>query len=87
LTLIDGLGPYVAQAVAETSRKPDARGWVRCTIPIESTEYGVLELMRLGADVEVVGPPALRARMQQSLRETLEQYAPRRAGRRHSASR
>jgi predicted DNA-binding transcriptional regulator YafY len=42
--------------------------------------------MGLGADVEVVGPPALRARMQQTLRETLEQYAPRRAGPRRAAN-
>jgi predicted DNA-binding transcriptional regulator YafY len=87
LMLVDGLGPYVAQAVAETSGKPDARGWVRCTVPIESIEYAVRELMRLGADVEVVGPPALRARMQQSLREALEQYAPRRPGARRAESR
>jgi predicted DNA-binding transcriptional regulator YafY len=31
--------------------------------------------MRLGADVEVVAPPALRARMAQSLSEMLEHYA------------
>ena len=75
LALVDMLGPYVAQAVAETAGKPDDRGWLRCTIPIESVEYGVGELMRLGADVEVVAPPALRARMAQSLSETLEHYA------------
>ena len=75
LALVDMLGPYVAQAVAETAGKPDDRGWVRCTIPIESVEYGVAELMRLGADVEVVAPPALRARMAQSLSEMLEHYA------------
>ena len=74
--LVDMLGPYVAQAVAETTAKPDDRGWVRCTIPIESIEYGVSELMRLGADVEVVAPPAVRARMAQSLSEMLEHYAP-----------
>jgi predicted DNA-binding transcriptional regulator YafY len=85
LAVVDALGPYVAQAVAETSGKPDTRGWVRCTIPIESIEYGVRELMRLGAEVEVVAPPVLRARMQQSLRETLEQYAPRRTARAHRA--
>ncbi|HYR00508.1 MAG TPA: WYL domain-containing protein, partial [Casimicrobiaceae bacterium] len=75
LALVHMLGPYVAHAVAETVGKPDDRGWVRCAIPIESVEYGVSELMRLGSDVEVVGPPALRARMAQTLSETLEHYA------------
>ena len=48
--LVDMLGPYVAQAVAQTAGAPDGRGWVRCTIPIESIEYGIRELMRLGLD-------------------------------------
>ena len=74
--LIDMLGPYVAQAVAQTAGEPDARGWVRCTIPIESPEYGVRELLRLAGDVEVVSPPALRARMAQTLAEALQRYSP-----------
>ena len=86
LALVDMLGPYVAQAVVETADKPDDRGWVRCTTPIESVEYGVGELMRLGADVEVVAPPALRARMAQSLSETLEHYARQRPPRAAPAS-
>jgi predicted DNA-binding transcriptional regulator YafY len=63
LARLDLLGPYVTEAAARTARKPDRQGWVRCTVPIESIDYGVRELMRLGEDVEVIGPPALRARM------------------------
>jgi predicted DNA-binding transcriptional regulator YafY len=76
-SLIEMLGPYVAQAVAQTAGPPDQRGWVRCTIPIESMEYGIRELMRLGADAEIVSPPALRVRMAQALREALQRYSPR----------
>ena len=86
-SLVDMLGPYVAQAVAQTAGDPNQRGWVRCTIPIESPEYGVRELMRLGDDVEVVSPPALRARMAQTLRETLQRYVARQGARSRSASR
>ena len=75
------LGPYVAQAVAQTSGKADRDGWVRCTIPIESVEYGVRELMRLGADVEVVAPAALRARMAQIARDMTDRHAQRRPAR------
>jgi predicted DNA-binding transcriptional regulator YafY len=67
----------VAQAAAQTSGKPDRDGWVRCTIPIESLEYGVRELMRLGADVEVLAPSALRTRMAQVAREITERHAAR----------
>jgi predicted DNA-binding transcriptional regulator YafY len=64
---LDLLGPYVMDAAARTARKPDRRGWVRCTVPIESIEYGIRELMRLGESVEVIGPPALRTRMAATL--------------------
>jgi len=38
-------------------------GWLRCTLPIESGEYGLCELMRLGDEAEILGPPAVRAQM------------------------
>jgi predicted DNA-binding transcriptional regulator YafY len=47
--------------------KPDAEGWVRCTLPIEGIEAGVRDLMRLGDDVEVLGPPVLRKAMTRTL--------------------
>jgi predicted DNA-binding transcriptional regulator YafY len=63
LELLDLLGPHVVAAAAKTSRNLDRAGWARCTIPIESLEYGVRELMRLGTDVTVLGPPPLRSLM------------------------
>lgn len=73
--LTEMLGPYVVDAVARTARKPDRKGWVRCTIPVESIAFSVRELMRLGADVEVVAPVDLRLAMTRALRETLRGYA------------
>ncbi len=63
MDLLGLLGPYVTAAAAETAAKADRRGWVRCTVPLESFESGVRELMRLGDEVEVVGPGALRERL------------------------
>ncbi len=57
--LLPLLGSHVEQA-AHKSAKPDGKGWVSCTIPIESDAQGVRELIRLCEDVEVMGPPALR---------------------------
>ena len=68
------------EAAAASAGKPDRDGWLRCTIPIESCAHGIGELMRLGADVEIVSPPALRAQMAQALRDTLRCY-PRRVAR------
>ena len=74
MALIDLLGPYVRDAVTKTAGKPDRRGWVRCTIPIESSDDGLRELLRLRDDVEVLAPAALRAAMAAALRSTLRRY-------------
>jgi predicted DNA-binding transcriptional regulator YafY len=64
--MLDLLGPYVVRAAAETAGKPDRTGWVRCTLPLESIDFGIRELMRLGDEVRVLGPPALRAQFAQT---------------------
>jgi len=66
LYMLDLLGPYVQRAAARTSSKPDRKGWVRCTLPLESIDFGIRELMRLGDEVRVLGPPELRARYAES---------------------
>ncbi|HEV7491003.1 MAG TPA: YafY family protein [Rhodanobacteraceae bacterium] len=60
--MLDMLGPYVQRAAAQTAGKPDRKGWFRCTLPLESIDFGIRELMRLGDEVVVIGPPEFRAR-------------------------
>jgi len=72
ISRLDLLGTYAKEAALKTMTKPDRTGWSRCTVPIESGDYGIRELLRLGADLEVLGPPATRARMQ-SLLEAMAQ--------------
>ncbi len=38
-------------------------GWMRCTLAFESLDDAYLDLMRLGADVEILAPDSLRSRM------------------------
>ncbi|HJT98025.1 MAG TPA: YafY family protein [Rhodanobacteraceae bacterium] len=66
--MLDLLGPYVVRAAADTAGAPDRRGWIRCTLPLESIEFGVRELMRLGEEVRVVGPAELRRRFVEAAR-------------------
>ena len=40
-----------------------ADGWLTATIPIESFEHALGDLLRLGAEAEVVAPPELHSRM------------------------
>jgi len=78
-SLINLLGPYVEAAVAKTASPPDKQGWLHCTIPVESGDFGIRELLRLGEDVEVIAPAALRAQMRGALRKVLRHYASRRS--------
>jgi predicted DNA-binding transcriptional regulator YafY len=72
--ILDLLGPYVVQEAERTAGKADQQGWVRCTIPLESAEFGIRELMRLGDEVEIISPPALRTQMMRALRKTMACY-------------
>jgi predicted DNA-binding transcriptional regulator YafY len=57
------LAPAVMGMARRTARKPDKAGWARAEIPIESVQHAAGELLKLGADVEVLEPAALRDRM------------------------
>lgn len=53
----------------------DTDGWLTATIPIESFEHALGDLLKLGADVEVVAPPELRSRMAATVRTLASRYA------------
>ncbi|WP_019633377.1 helix-turn-helix transcriptional regulator [Actinomadura atramentaria] len=57
---VDG---YAARCAAEAAGEPDADGWVRTTLPVESADIAFHELLRLGPEAEVLAPAALRARL------------------------
>jgi len=76
LARLDVLGSRVAQAAAETATPVDAGGWISVTIPIESVERAATSLIAIGADVEVVEPPELRARLVAMVQELVRLYAP-----------
>lgn len=52
--------PAVRRAIEETAGAPDAEGWFRATVPIESIRHAVVDLLKLGADLEVLEPAELR---------------------------
>lgn len=60
LKLLPAISAAAAEAVATTGA-PDPSGWTTADIPIESVEDATRQLLHLGAEVEVLEPPALRA--------------------------
>jgi len=76
MQLLQYLGPHVVETASQTSGPPDRKGWVRCTLPLESFTVGVRELMRLGNEVSVLGPPELRARLAKTAERIAKTHAP-----------
>jgi len=63
----------------------DADGWLRVAIPIESIGHATGQLLSLGTDAEVLGPPELRARVCDTARAVAAQYRQRAAPVRRTA--
>ena len=60
LKALRDLGASVAQAAEASADVPDEQGWRRVKIPIESIEHAAAQVLRLGAQAEVLRPAALR---------------------------
>lgn len=54
---------------------PEAGGWTRGTVPIESPDQAVAFFLSLGPEAEVLGPPDLRARLAEAARALADLYA------------
>lgn len=70
--------PHVAdEAAVPEVGEPDAEGWTPVTLPAESIPIAYSQILRLGPEAEVVGPPELRERMKEAVRKMSAHYAPR----------
>jgi predicted DNA-binding transcriptional regulator YafY len=70
------LDPAVSAGARRTAGQPEADGWVRARLPVETVEHAVGELLRLGPEVEVLAPPQLRARLADAVARLSELYRP-----------
>jgi predicted DNA-binding transcriptional regulator YafY len=69
-------GPGMARAARENAGPPDADGWVRTVIPVESPRKTESDFLALGPDVEVLGPAALRESFVATVGRIAARYAP-----------
>lgn len=77
--------PAAADAALASMGEPDGEGWADITIPSESVEVAEVELLRMGAELEVLEPLELRARLTTHANALAERYAARRSGAETSA--
>lgn len=62
-----------ARALAATgTAEPD--GWIRAVLPIESLDHAHKTFLALGADIEILEPPELRARLAATARVLATRY-------------
>lgn len=67
--------PAAEQAVAARRQPARPEGWIRAEIPVESFDQSARQLLRLGAEVEVMSPPALRKAVAEEARKVARLYA------------
>jgi len=67
-------GSAAVAAAQESAGKPDAQGWRRVTIPIESVGFAAGMVMRLGVEAEVLKPVALRREVVGRIEGMAEMY-------------
>ncbi|MGK5440619.1 helix-turn-helix transcriptional regulator [Micromonospora sp. URMC 105] len=68
--------PAMSRAARAAAGEPDAHGWLHTTVPIESVRHGHTELLKLGAQVEVLAPAELRQLMAASAHAMAAIYPP-----------
>ncbi|MCB5163762.1 YafY family transcriptional regulator [Streptomyces bambusae] len=73
--LADNVPPEVLRACEATAAPVGDNGWIEAVIPTESTGHACGELLRLGADVEVVAPDELRRAMTDAVTALARIYA------------
>jgi predicted DNA-binding transcriptional regulator YafY len=66
--------PEMARVARASASESDSSGFVTTTVPIESLKHGHTELLKLGADAEVLSPPELREMFAESARGLATTY-------------
>lgn len=74
LRLLRELSPAAGEAADGAHRKCAPAGWVKAEIPVEGFDYASRQLLRLGCEIEVLGPPALREAIAREARRVADLY-------------
>lgn len=64
----------IMRAVHESQTPDELEGWVRVSLPLDSVDYAFTDLLRFGAEIEVLEPRGLREQMTGIARALVEVY-------------
>ena len=67
--------PAAHEALEAHHSKARPSGWVKAEIPIEGDQQAARQMLRLGAEVEVLGPASFREAVAQEARRVAAMYA------------
>lgn len=67
--------PRAAEFVAQTQRPCRKKGWVEAQMPIEAPDYSARQVLRLGSEIEVLSPDALRAAIRREAQAVVDAYS------------
>jgi predicted DNA-binding transcriptional regulator YafY len=73
--LLRDVNPAAHEAVEAAHRPCKPAGWVRADIPVEGVDYSALQLLRLGAEIEVLEPSTLRRAVARAAADVAALYA------------
>ncbi|MGP4086864.1 helix-turn-helix transcriptional regulator [Streptomyces sp. KR55] len=59
----------------DSAGPPDREGWVEVEMPVETQSVAVSDLLRLGTEAEVLGPPELRGAVAEAVTVLARRYA------------
>lgn len=66
--------PEMARVARDRAGEPGPDGRLETTVPIESVRHALVELLKLGAEAEVLDPPELRAAFAETARGLAQMY-------------
>ncbi|TGA95172.1 WYL domain-containing protein [Streptomyces sp. MZ04] len=75
LRLLSALFGAAGARAVEAAGEPDADGWRVVDLEVETLPVAVSDLLRLGLEAEVLGPPELRAELARTVTGLAQRYA------------
>jgi predicted DNA-binding transcriptional regulator YafY len=72
--ILRAVSPAAAQVVGETQQPTTTPGWVEARMPIEQGVQAARQLLRLGAEVQIVAPATLRTALLTEARAVIDRH-------------